>query len=495
MDLVQADYYIPLGAGYNGGSMTDGPYKGKTVDLSLAVMCARPGSTSVVSSTLSFSQSPKKFLNLGDCDHVKVSGTLVATQVPTQIESYDVSVAGPIYVIKNTRFNRLVPPGGSDTIALKLGGSYNDCPSGYWFFAAGIRWIGDVCVCISGYPDLLGSSMYVGSYSIFAQENVFSDSSYVERHTTIQTYRRTSLYTVDEIFSLYFAQVLVNLSEARWYPSSYQYAIRGYDGPKRSPNFSGISMDNLFPRSSRNGDWGELARRAYNSVSFFQGNGIALTSDLVGLKAAAESTGALISKLIGGGAAISVIAKLFLAFHYGWKLLVSDLKSLNSSMKKYSSLHKRYSKCSANSSWSEGNRKYTNYYHCYYIRDGQVTSYLDQIIEMFDLDLSLENIWDLVPYSFCVDWFINLSTLLESLDSYYAITQRHSIICSGRTIKSSAFYTPASAGFSGWSGNVTLSYYQRRYTESIIYPSLLLDTTIQPLQHIVEGGALIVSKR
>lgn len=499
MNFVSADFYVPVNLGaFSGGKFVSGPHSGRTLDMGFLIIFPNTGSPNSLSSTLYFSQSPKRFLNLGNVTHLKASGNFIATQA--SCTEYDtLSVFGPMYLMSRVYgFQQIVFQQQSATLSGKFFGNYNNSKEGYWYAASGIRWMGNACIFISCANDLDGyrTKGYGSIYQITAFERRLDGNTLYCKDWSTSTWMHASDYTVDQVFDQYAAQVKVNLDALAWSRSPSWYSkIIGSNSDLRVPNFSSISVDNLFTKDARNSNWSELARRAYNSVSLFQGNGVALTGDLVGLKAAAVETGALVSKLLGAGASLQVIAKVFLAFHYGWKLLISDLRGLSSAMDKYSKLTKFYSKCSATETWDDGNRTYKNIYSCYYIRDGQVQTELARLTGMFDFDLSLTNIWDLVPLSFVVDWFTQLSTSCESLDSYYKMTQRHTVICSGRSIKCLLRCTSAQAGFHGWAGAFTLSYYEREYRKQIIYPSLLLDTTIQPLQHIVEGGALIVSRR
>lgn len=499
MDFVLADRYIPISRSVYGGKMTSGPYKGLIFTGAISTVYPVGNSFCSSRSSLAFLSSYSGFLNLNDCIHMKAGGCLIATQANESTDlGHETSMFGPLYNIGNYfRFNNLISPGSSLFTPLALYGSFNECPTGIWCFNLGLTCRGGAFIGLVGMPDLKGSTDYMGFYTIDITQIKAEQFGYYYKGASIRTNYRTSEHTADQVISQYYAQLLIDLDKAVWNYSQYadNNSVIGSTTSLSRPNFDHVSLDSCFPIGDRNPNWSELARQAYNSARFFTGNGIAMIGDIAGIKVAATDTASLIGRMLNKGASAQVIAKIFLAFHYGWKLLASDCKSLSKQIKRYNSLNSTGSKCSAKDVRIIGNRKYTNFYHCYYVRDGQITGALDKLTSMLDLDLSLANIWDLVPYSFVLDWFADLSTTLESLDSYYRMTQRHKILCTGRTLKCEARFTAKMLGFKGWAGSATITYYSRTYTSDIIYPSLFLDTTIQPLQHIVEGGALIVSKR
>lgn len=120
-----------------------------------------------------------------------------------------------------------------------------------------------------------------------------------------------------------------------------------------------------------------------------------------------------------------------------------------------------------------------------------MSSALERLSGLFDLDLSLGNTWDLIPFSFVIDWFVNVSDCLEAIDANYVMTQRHKIICTGRSVKCIRM----AQGPRGFAGSVYYSWYTRNYTRDIVSPALSLELNSNPLNHFIEGTALIVSKR
>lgn len=107
----------------------------------------------------------------------------------------------------------------------------------------------------------------------------------------------------------------------------------------------------------------------------------------------------------------------------------------------------------------------------------------------------LETAWDLIPFSFVVDWFTRFSDVLEVADSY-TILNSYTITSHVTTRKSSATL-PFEKLFPEWQGealgDITIVDYNR--TVGKIPPPIRLDLTPNSFTHWVEGAALIVQNR
>jgi hypothetical protein len=113
-------------------------------------------------------------------------------------------------------------------------------------------------------------------------------------------------------------------------------------------------------------------------------------------------------------------ANLWLSYEYGIRLLLQDIheivKKLPQAGVKFSLTHVR-SAARRTLSDDEG-RETEVLYHCKVILDpriGPIVSLYDKLRRL-DLVVSRENLWDFVPYSFVVDWFIPIGQALSHLD-------------------------------------------------------------------------------
>lgn len=241
--------------------------------------------------------------------------------------------------------------------------------------------------------------------------------------------------------------------------------------------------------------WHELCGEAISSMSSsWDGNGIALVSDLREMRSAALSTAESI-KSFHGPKKLKAAASVFLSFHYGWKLLASDLNELNRSLKR--KLGDGFDHCTASRTLSVETGYYRGSlnmtYEVYYNRFEGLISELDkfsQFADTFDLKLTLGNVWDMIPYSFVVDWLVGIGDALSAIDSFYTAAYHVKTICGGRSIKYNLTLADTELGF------INISYYRRGYG-SIVSPIPPLEThspTTSIANHWIEGGSLIVSR-
>jgi hypothetical protein len=109
-------------------------------------------------------------------------------------------------------------------------------------------------------------------------------------------------------------------------------------------------------------------------------------------------------------------------------------------------------------------------------------------LDRLGLSLTPSNGWDLVPYSFVLDWFTNVDDILESI-SMYCHPYRFSV-------KNIATYTKTvklvSVQNETFSGSYTASDYVR--SNSSLFPPLRLQGRDAWRSHKLEGAALIIGQ-
>lgn len=186
-------------------------------------------------------------------------------------------------------------------------------------------------------------------------------------------------------------------------------------------------------------------------------------------------------------------ASAFLATKYGLPLTISDIGSLAASLRDaYSKAS--LTKVSSSTNWSSNGAAY----ECHYgIWCKPYDRYLDSItakLDLFDLNVTFKNAWDLIPFSFVVDWFIDVGNFLDHLDVAVDIT-KYDIVCSVSSIKVSRDCYSKDLGFPSYEGIIHVSKYTRWYSRSVVSPSVTKsDLTPNSFDHWIEGGALIVQK-
>ena len=266
--------------------------------------------------------------------------------------------------------------------------------------------------------------------------------------------------------------------------------------------FSEVSPKRLTDRSylfggELNPVWGDLAYDCYSQIQLWNSNGLSYGRDLMMITTSvrelvASAKSLLVQKNLPSFA--KNMADLFLSFRYGWSLTSKDTLSL---------LETDYSRA-----YPMGRCKRSSSYT--YFRDGNsITArmavycrpYSDSVselagfLQMMDLDLTAENIWDLIPLSFVVDWVANVGDVLDRFDKL-AQLDRYSIFLTGRSLKASTTVAPDRIpGLQSVVGTISATYYKRQYGTDVIPPSLSSSrTSNQKFSHWLEGTALVVQR-
>lgn len=107
---------------------------------------------------------------------------------------------------------------------------------------------------------------------------------------------------------------------------------------------------------------------------------------------------------------------------------------------------------------------------------------------------TLTNLWDLIPYSFVLNWFISVGDLLERVDTRFRL-MRYTIryVTNSFKKKSRAYLAPSPDHPFG--GSVELVQYSRWVTDQCPVPPLSLGLRDQDSSHWLEAFALLVQRR
>jgi hypothetical protein len=114
------------------------------------------------------------------------------------------------------------------------------------------------------------------------------------------------------------------------------------------------------------------------------------------------------------------------------------------------------------------------------------------LLNQWDLEPSLSNLWDLVPYSFVVDWFSNVGECLEAVDVRSGI-DRLSVAYYVRSYQDTLSYTDVALATHGTT-RIDLKYYKREIKPPTLVDSPLPDMELHtpPVSVLPQLGALIV---
>jgi hypothetical protein len=118
---------------------------------------------------------------------------------------------------------------------------------------------------------------------------------------------------------------------------------------------------------------------------------------------------------------------------------------------------------------------------------------LAQKVDSMGFALTLENVWDLIPYSFIVDWFIDIGGFLERADTRMRLSNlniKYATMSEKTTITRSLVPNLALPV----SGTLSVVHYHRWTTDHCPVPPLIPSSTPSVSDHWLEAGALIVQR-
>lgn len=267
-------------------------------------------------------------------------------------------------------------------------------------------------------------------------------------------------------------------------------------GPIEVPSFNVYDRSRIF-RGELNPDWGDLAYDCYKQIQLWSNNAIAYVRDLTMVTRSLKELVNIAKSLLGSKNPVKLaksLADLFLSFRYGWFLTAKDTVSLIGADYDYA--------------YPEGRCKRSTAFT--YFRNGVTTvarmsvycrpysdciSELDGFLRMMDLELTLENIWDLVPFSFVVDWIVNVGGLLDRMDQMGSL-DKYQIFLTGKSLKATTLLAAEEIPeLAGMVGPIYSRYYKRVYSTDVTQPSLVSSRdSSQKFNHWIEGSALAIQR-
>nr|AMQ23542.1 maturation [Leviviridae sp.] len=191
-------------------------------------------------------------------------------------------------------------------------------------------------------------------------------------------------------------------------------------------------------------------------------------------------------KLLKGN--LKYAAGLYLSIHYGYKLFLLDTQEL---LDYFSEEHGQTAQATSVQSIDRPDGTQTNRLTICYEKNARLKSTLDKVTREIDLDLSIAKAWDLTPWSFVVDWGLNLSDTFSELDSAYALANVHKIkyAIQTRTYRSRV-HKPT-----GFAGSLYVERYTRIPTADVMFTGINLPQPGNPSNHWFEAGALFVANK
>lgn len=293
-----------------------------------------------------------------------------------------------------------------------------------------------------------------------------------------------------------FAGLTINSSVASQ-TSTPWYRIRIPDNTVWSPKLAQEHIDGIvrqlvpdkYPIPDVN--YGDLAMKASEKISANHVNMIAFLRDL-------RHPTEMIPKL-RNLRRLKSYADDFLTVEYGILPTISDLQTIVAAFKRLGPYVDRngfrtYS-AGALSSKDVDNIHFTLEQHIK-LAIGNEDSGFDALmlrLESMGTLPTLENIWDLVPYSFVIDWFIDVGDLLARVDTNLRL-MRLDIRYVTQSRKTSITGELAWDVKNPYTGTVKLEQYHRWVSDQCPVPPLSLQSTFQAFNHWLESGALLTQR-
>ena len=245
--------------------------------------------------------------------------------------------------------------------------------------------------------------------------------------------------------------------------------------------------------------FGDLCRRCANDAQLLDLNGIEYLADIRSFTSDLKS----LLSLLKGKATLKSAAKLFLTYKYGMKLTVTDTISIFQSIPRHleSTSHDfRWARAAESTigqscsdvAWTRvDNYHYKVYYEPY---DSGLVNLVDQLWSV-GLFPSLQNSWDLIPLSFVVDWFTQISERLSAYDAstFWSCNKVLGGLGSRKTIFGGVQGDVIFPSLSNSAGVATVTEYARFGTDTIVTPTFFNDAP-RDFKNYAEATALLIAR-
>lgn len=237
-------------------------------------------------------------------------------------------------------------------------------------------------------------------------------------------------------------------------------------------------------------DYGELAMEASANARTVDTNVISFVKDL-------RDPAALIPKL-KNLKSLKGIASQYLGTKYGILPTVDDLNKISDGFKKIKPLWQSSAEFlraghTTNFTFSGGSSTLVQRIKISVDDEDSMVQKLYQGAVKIGIFPTLVNLWDLVPYSFVIDWFVDVGGLLERIDNnlLFKTLNINYVVTSSKSTTILSISDPQS----GITGNYYRVAYHRGVSDQCPTPSLTLQLTSKDFDHYVEASALIIQRR
>lgn len=237
--------------------------------------------------------------------------------------------------------------------------------------------------------------------------------------------------------------------------------------------------------------FGELAMRASEKVNANSVNMLAFLRDL-------RNPRAMLLKL-SNLRDLKTHANNYLAVKYGVLPTIDDLSTIVEACRKI----KPYLDKNGFETYNAASEQVKNDGKYHYTLDQHLKLAIDdednglyaltQSVESLGFLPTFQNVWDLIPYSFIIDWFISVGDLLRRVDTNMRLT-RLNVRYVTMSQKSTTTKVVDWANDFPYTGIIQFGCYNRWVTDHCPTPVTSLHTTFDGFDHWIEAGALLLQR-
>lgn len=268
-------------------------------------------------------------------------------------------------------------------------------------------------------------------------------------------------------------------------------------------SLNGDFLDLSYNASNGNSEW-LTCQRAVDSFQIFSGSTLEIFRDTYHIKKLLPEL-----RLFANWASPKSWAEVFLWFKYGimptYRDAIDIVKAFLSCEKEnWLDVALRFEKSSTKYATTYPEGETHDGYSVTHMVSARVTARpklqienlfeaLYQFLSSLNIGISARNCWELVPFSFVLDWFINTGTLMRFADWQVQTCQyelKQLIISHKREMDK----VPSSRYFSGSSGLIKLVTYNRTL-HKVFPPSNFSGEILDPSTHWMEGLALAIAMK
>lgn len=237
--------------------------------------------------------------------------------------------------------------------------------------------------------------------------------------------------------------------------------------------------------------FGDLAMKASEQVNATRINMLAFLRDLKDVKSLIPSLRNLTS--------LKGASRQFLAVKYGILPTISDLQHIVTAMKNVkpnydvNGFTPYYASCHSSSTSEYHHSELEQHIKIAIANEDNAFESLLEGLERIGIFPSLEHVWDLIPYTFVIDWFMDVGDLLARVDTNLRLIRLNIRYATMSTKLTTFMVVPLSPDLP-CSGTISSVLYHRWTTDRCPVPPLSLQTPLTAASHWLEAGALIIQR-